>query len=183
MEKKKQVMRFDDTELEVIKATFADNYDALVAIRKVMLQMPLNQTDIQKVKTFSKTSLMVIRKAFLPTLDGDAPVQQLIDLWMTIKLDDKSPEEALPHLKARELLIEYLDQQLKVLEGGKTETIKFSSLNSLKGTPEKIYSNLIARNTIVSHTEMQLFQFQILAGQTSESVEETKERLTRDSSK
>ena len=43
--------------------------------------------------------------------------------------------------------------------------------------------NLKARNTLISHVEQQLMQLKVLAGLKKESVEETKERLAKDSSK
>jgi hypothetical protein len=39
------------------------------------------------------------------------------------------------------------------------------------------------RNSLIHHSEMQLNMFEVLAGMKSESVEDTKERLMKDSSK
>lgn len=104
-------MRITDAELEIIKALFAENEPALKLMRKI----------------------------FLPELDPTAPIGQNIDLWMTIKVEDMSPEEALVNIKAR--------------------------------------------NTLISHVEQQLMQLKTLAGMKKESVEETKNRLLKDSSK
>lgn len=49
--------------------------------------------------------------------------------------------------------------------------------------PEAIITNLKARNTLISHVEQCLMQLSVLAGQKSESVEETKARLGANSSK
>lgn len=104
-------MRITDAELEIIKALFAENEPALKLMRKI----------------------------FLPELDPTTPIGQNIDLWMTIKVEDMSPEEALINIKAR--------------------------------------------NTLISHVEQQLMQLKTLAGMKKESVEETKNRLLKDSSK
>lgn len=90
-------MRITDAELSLIKSVFAEN-DVL---------------------------LKLLRKVFLPELDPQAPLGQQIDLYMTIKIDDMSPEQALINLKARNSLIGHVElclQQLKVLAGLSDET-------------------------------------------------------------
>jgi hypothetical protein len=107
----KQEMRISDDELSLIKNTFADN-DQL---------------------------LKLLRKVFLPEITASAPLGQNIDLWMTLKIDDLPPEQAIINLKAR--------------------------------------------NTVIQHIEMQLQMLSVLAGRKDESVEVTKERLKKNSSK
>ena len=104
-------MRITDTDLSIIKNTFAGNDELL----------------------------KVMRKIFLPELTADAPIGQSIDLWMTLKIDDMPPEQAIINLKAR--------------------------------------------NTVIQHLEMCLNQLKVLAGMKEETVEATKERLLKDSSK
>lgn len=104
-------MRFTDAELALIKGTFAENEELLKLMRKV----------------------------FLPELDPSAPIQQMIDLYMTISTEGQTPDE--------------------------------------------IALNLKARNTLIAHLEMQLGQLRILAGMKNESVEQTQERLQKNSNK
>lgn len=110
-EKASGQMRISDSELELIKSVFADNDELLKLMRKI----------------------------FLPEIDVKAPLGQQIDLWMTIKVEDLSPEEVIINLKAR--------------------------------------------NTLITHLEMCLNQLKVLAGQKTETVEATKERLKKDSTK
>lgn len=111
MNKTGQQMRLSDTDLSIIKNTFADNEELM----------------------------KVLRKVFLPELSADVPLGQNIDLWMTLKVDDLEPEQAIINLKAR--------------------------------------------NTVIQHLEMCLMQLNVLAGSKEETVEATKERLKKDSSK
>ena len=104
-------MRISDDELNIIKGMFADNTAALKLMRKI----------------------------FLPELSATAPIGQNMDLWMSIKLEDQSAQDALINIKAR--------------------------------------------NTLISHVEQCLMQLSILAGQKTESVEETKNRLAANSTK
>lgn len=181
MDKQKQKMRFTDKELSLIKNTFCGKEELLVAIRKFIIQLPLTVDEKKLIASIqeNKEVLAVIRKAFLPELDGDAPINQVVDLWLTIDLKDKTPEQAVSIIKTRKILISFIEQQLSQLEGVKPETIK--TLNSLvkSGKTEE----LIARNTVISHTEQQLQMFTILAGLAEETVEQTMERLQKNSSK
>ena len=79
-----QQMRYTDDEIHLLKSTFKGN-DRL---------------------------LKLLRKVFLPEIDPQAPIGQVIDLWMTVKVDDLTPEQALINIKARNTLISHVDQQL-----------------------------------------------------------------------
>lgn len=81
-------MRYTDSELSIIKATFKGNDDLLRLMRKV----------------------------FLPEIDPSAPLGQMIDLWMTVKIDDMLPEQAIINIKARNQLIQHVDQMLLSLK-------------------------------------------------------------------
>lgn len=105
-------------------------------------EMRISDTDLSMIKnTFSEKDelLKVIRKIFLPEITADAPIGQSLDLWMTLKVEDMSAEEALINIKAR--------------------------------------------NTVIQHVEMCLNQIKVLAGMKKESVQETKDRLSKDSNK
>jgi hypothetical protein len=187
--KEKRSMRYEDKELELIKRAFAENDELLIAIRKHFLQLPMTtiERDLLINLKNDEATLKVIRKSFLPTLDGDAPFNQVIDLWMTIELKGKDPKEAYNEIVARELLIDYLEQQLKVLEGGvpSVNDLQLSDLTKVyaKTQAEAMFAKFVMRNTLISHTEQQLFMFSILAGQKNETIEQTKERLKKDSAR
>ena len=59
--------------------------------------------------------LKLMRKMFLPELDPNAPIGQMIDLWMTIPIKDLSPEQAYVNLLSRNQLISHVDQVLMQL--------------------------------------------------------------------
>lgn len=183
--KKEQTMRFDDKELGLIKETFKDNLPILKAIRKVFLQIPLTEReDVELRKSMRGDVMKIMRKSFLPEVDGNAPINQVIDLWMTIKIDDKTPEEAEPFITARGMVIEYINQQLEALGGNGKEEIKFSSFLEMTGvSPKYQYINLITRNTVVFHVESQINDINILANEKDETKEEAKKRQKKDSSK
>lgn len=184
----KQTKRFTEEELGIIKNTFSDSDDLLKAMRKVFLQMPLTATDLSILSVNfnnKKNLLRIVRKTFLPELDPQAPLGQLIDLWMTIQFTDKSPELALPHLIARKILIEYIEQQLEGLEDGKYKrTIDFNNFTKFgKKTAEELYIDLIVRNTMINHTDMSLMQLEFMAKESSLTPEQIEELRKKNSSK
>jgi hypothetical protein len=184
MQEKKQTKRYTDEELATIKNTFNENDSLLKAIRKVFLQSPLNALDLSNLEIIKKEGILkILRKTFLPTIDVEAPLNQIIDLWMTIDLKDRNLEESYMLFQSRDKLIKYLDQQIKVLEGSKKETIKFKSLSYAKRkTPDQAYIDYDVRNRIILHTEMMLQQLEILS-LPEETEEEKKERQLKDSAK
>lgn len=96
---KGQQMRISDKELELIKSTFAGNEELL----------------------------MLLRKVFLPEIQPNLPLGQNLDLWMTLKVEDMTAEEALINIKARNTLISHIEFQLnslKALAGQKNETVE-----------------------------------------------------------
>ncbi len=151
--------------------------------------MPLSEVEEQeRKKIFDKNLSTLIHKAFLPQLDGDAPINQVVDLWYLLQIMDKEPLQALPHIKAKDLIIKYLTQQLKVLsDEDSTIKIYFKDLIKLPDNDAEIvtnsYVNLIVRNTIIQFTEQQLLTLKMLAGKKDETTEETIKRLQTNSNK
>lgn len=189
-EPKKQVMRFSDEELQLIKGVFSENDDLLKSIRKVFYQIPLTAVDLSRLSvTFNgKEGLQkLLRKTFLPQLDAEMPFAQQIDLWMTIKLKDMMVEEAAVHLESIQTWINYIDQQLKIIEKGKYKSkpkITIRGLTDIKDkTSRQMFADMLARNTVVNHVETQLMQLFLLAGKKEETTEDTMLRLSKDSAK
>lgn len=64
--------------------------------------------------------LKLMRKMFLPEIDPEAPIGQLLDLWMTVSIKEMSPEQAYAHILARNTVISHVDNvlmQLKLIAG------------------------------------------------------------------
>lgn len=94
---KGKIMRFTDEELQLVKNTFKGN----------------------------EKLLKLLRKVFLPEYDPEAPIGQIIDLWMTIDLNQLPAEEAIRRIYARNTLINHIEAQiaqLNVLAEAKDET-------------------------------------------------------------
>lgn len=174
-----QKMRYTPEELGIIKSTFAEDESVLIALRKKMLDFPLSEVE-QNLVNFNENTQKVINKTFNPQIDPEAPIHQVIDLWMTVDFKEKTPEQARILFKARDLVLKYIQERLD----GKKPKISFKSLSySDKNDDETNLVKQTARNTILGHVEQQLNQLQFLAGQKDETVEELMERLNKDSAK
>jgi len=108
-ESKGQEMRITDADLSMLKNTFADNDELLKLLRKI----------------------------FLPEITASAPIGQNLDLWMTLKLEDMSPEQAMVKILARNTVISHIESclgQIKILAGQKTETVEQTKANLKKNS-------------------------------------------------
>lgn len=93
----KGTMRFTDEELALIKSSFKGN----------------------------EKLLKLLRKVFLPEYDPQAPLGQVIDLWMTLDLAGLTEQEREVRIFARNGLINHIEGrliELNVLAGMKDET-------------------------------------------------------------
>jgi len=188
VEKKPQKLRFTEEELSLIKNTFAERDDLLLAIRKVMLQLDLpEREDIMLREIMKENVAKVIKKFILPELDGNAPLFQLASMWMNtlIKAREMNNEKAFLYIEAREIEEKYISQQLDVLTEGKgEETIKHAELKE-KGKKDfaQRYIDLIAWDSLISFIDSQLMQIKLVAGTKKETEEEQIKRLNQDSNK
>ncbi len=93
-------------------------------------EMRLTNEDLATIKALYSDNvhaLKVLRKVFLPEINPTAPIGQNFDLWMTMKIEDQTAEEALVNIKARNTLIQHVESclmQLSLLAGQKEETVE-----------------------------------------------------------
>ncbi len=179
-------MRFTDAELSLMKSVFAENTELLYILRKVMLQFPLTEMEDVKLRTaMTEPVYKLVCKTFLPSLDPEAPLFQLTDMYIGLQADIRGgPEVAWPSIVAKELEIEYITQQLKAVKDTSCpQPVKLSKMTELKGKKDKVWSSITARNYIISFIDSNIQQVKFLAGLKSETVEETKIRLEQASTK
>lgn len=186
--KKPQTMRYSDDELRMIKSNFAENESLLLLMRKAMFQFPITveERDLLSNQFSSEEINKLMRKTFLPEIQEDIPLGQSIDLWMTVEMRDKDPLRVMVDLLVRKRLIERLETGLECLKG--VVPVDFDpvvqySPNIVMSESYDEYVKVNSRNTYISHIEQQLIQLKLLAGLKEETIEESKERLKKDSAK
>lgn len=186
--KKPQTMRYSDDELRMIKSNFAENESLLLLMRKAMFQFPMTAEERELLANqFSSEEInKLMRKTFLPEIQDDIPLGQSIDLWMTVEMRDKDPQRVMVDLLVRKRLIERLETGLECLKGvvpvDFDPVVKYSP-NIVMSESYDEYVKVNSRNTYISHIEQQLIQLKLLAGLKEETIEESKERLKKDSAK
>jgi hypothetical protein len=183
----KPKMRYDDKELSLIKATFADNEPMLFTLRKVFLQAELSEVELKQLENISKSpqALALLRKAYAPVIEFEAPFGQVVDLWMTVDTKELNPEQARLALMVRSQLDAGLEAGLARLASPEAK-----GTNPLKEykpdfdlSDEELYVGYVSRNALISNTEQRLQELSFLAGRKEETVEETITRLHQNSSK
>lgn len=188
---KDQVLMFNKDELALFKSVFAENESLLYLIRKVLLQFPMTPEDtIALKKQITPEVLKLVKKRMIQEIGDDYPLTQIGDLYQTLTGDlaKNTVEEMAPLFEAKELEIDYLEQQFKVLgdldKKDELQSILLDDMKNLKGkTPVEKYVETTARNFILGFVDPRLVLIKDLAGKKSESPEEVEKRLQRDSSK
>lgn len=181
MPDKDQKMRYNNQELETIKITF--NEDTLFLLRKFFLGGKLTVDEQNALTIFkdNKPAVEVLRKELLPVIDTEAPLFQLMDMYLTIETRGKHPDEVFVELKIRDVLIEYFEQKFMELTTSIAPTITLQSLIDPKIDSAQRTTNLGARNLIIFHIESHLNDFKVLANKKEETKEEMEERAKKDS--
>lgn len=184
MPEKDQKMRFTSSELALMKTLFAENEALLFTARKFMLGFELNEGEKTGIKILqSGASLQLMKKMFLPEIDPAAPLFQLVDMTMGLKIDFKGNPEAAaqPFIEAKLIEETYLKERLEQLEKDLAPSDILKELAKLDS--DEAYVNITARNYLLSYIDSSFQQIVFLAGKKEETVEQTVERLQKNSNK
>jgi len=177
------VGRYQEDEIQTIKNYFGKDDKALKVLRKVFYQIPLSENEKELLQVLQKPEVIrVLRKQFLPEITGNEPINQVLDWWFTLKVRDFTPEQANCYLRARQNSIDYITQQLEVVEGKREQgAIDFNGLVDMTKSKEDAYVNFVSRNEIIEQIEGCLFQILLLAE--NKDAKEVLETLKRNSTK
>lgn len=95
-------------------------------------EMRITPADKQAIKSLffdNDPGLKVLRKIFLPVVDPNAPIGQVVDLWNVKEIDDMDPIDCKIYFMARSQLIKHVEScilQLSIIakKEGKTQEQK-----------------------------------------------------------
>lgn len=184
---KDQYFIFSEAELSLIKNTFSENDELLYAIRNVMLQFPVSDGQRAMLSVgLTPAVIAVLRKRILPELAPTFPIGQLPSVLTTLTKDigSRPVEEMAPQFEAKEIEIQYIEQQFKELETGEKGSISLKELGVLTGKDDRQrFVDMTAYLFLLGYIDPMLGMIKNLAGAKDETPEEQKKRLTRDSSK
>ena len=178
-------MRYSDSELLFLNNMFAEGYDLLVLIRKFLLQGEMTEHEKKLFEGFNPDLIKILRKTYLPEIDLNCPIGQIVDLWSNIDTKNKDVESTAPDMESRKILVDYLKERFDALTENRFDSkIKFDELGySENKSKYQNFIDLSARNSLIQHIDFQTGQLWILSGQRKESLHEIQKRLFRDSSK
>lgn len=177
-------MRYDNTELSVIKGTFSENDELIFALRKHFLGGKLNKGEEKVIKGMSEQSIEILSKTFFPEVGSDTALNHNIDLYSAISVREAGIDNAYNEMLSRDIVSDYLVNRLTEIKLGKlNENNQLVELLERLEDPVKRSVNLLARNTLISHIDFQLQQLIFLAGKKDETPEETIARLQKNSAK
>lgn len=188
MRDKEQVLMFNSAEIGLIKAVFADNDDLLYIIRKVFLQFELDKNESATLKSSLTPELYsILKKRIFPDWGCEYPLTQIPSFLtpLTTDIRGRKEEDMYSLFEAKELEMDYLDQQFRVLKGEEVEQkIILIDLARLKGKEaHQKFIDMTAYLYLMGHIDPMLGFLKNIAGQKIETVEEAKKRMLRDSSK
>jgi len=175
---------YNDKEIELLKATFAENDFLLLAIRKLFFGGEI--TDEQKkviVATFkSKEVRGVFQRKVYGLNNLDTPVGQLSDFWLGAEkqIFGASKDTILQAIHSKARVLAMFEQAFELLTNPDGEKIKIDY--SIEEDDE-LGIGLIARNMYMQAIETSILTIKTIAGQKSESVKDTVARLQQDSTK
>ncbi len=175
---KDQIFVFTDDDFALAKSMWGENDDTLFLLRKALLQLPLELGELEQLKALLTPQLWaLLKKRIHPDLDPDVPLTEIGDIYQTLTNDlaTRSVEDMAPLFAAKQLELEYLDQQFEFLKDVMKPykpAIVLEKLKILKDKePFQQFVDTTARNYLLAHIGKML------------TIEETKARLKRDSSK
>jgi hypothetical protein len=178
-------MRYTDEELQLINNVFAGRKDLFILLRKFFLQGELNEQEIEGLKIFVEPKLLaVLKKTFMPEIDLNTPLGEIVDLWINIPTKGVSLDDFAITTETIRIVSDYLAQRFAKLTGEVKDEIRFKDLEySKEKDTRQFLIDLGARNTILAQIEMNLMQIFILAGQCKETFAQLIKRLQMNSNK
>ena len=182
----KQESRCSEEQLDILKGAIAENELVISAIRKIFLENELteNEEKALDLAVRKKPAVQeVLRRHYCPKLVVDAPVGQVQDRLATIPVADLAPEIAILQAEGVERAEECLEAHLEEMFTGKPGVSYKTLYNREEEDFYSRYIGLFARHKYIVDAERLTHHLQLLAGQKSETPEQTMERLRKNSAK
>lgn len=170
-EQKAQKKRYDEKEMALIEATFKDQEELLVLLRRFLLQDDMTPDELAYLRahTDNPEVMAILKKTLNPTLDKKAAIHNTVDIFSGMDLDPTEMHHAVLAIISRTKVKIYLDQRFAELEGkpdySKYPQIIFDNLVNLEGKSEaEAYTDFTARNFMIGFIDNQgLRQLLVLA--------------------
>lgn len=183
----KQTTKFSKGETELLSKLFGGDNPVLYILRNALYQFELTTSD-RKLLEFSEDGKKLLKKILLPENSPDTPIGWTLNMYQNLKpIKDYSPEGALIHIKANDILIDYITQRLNWIFGEETKTnIMLEDLPKEKGSlePEQRFIDMLAYHNICAYVEGRIIEIRANANPQEElTPEQQKEKNRKNSNK
>ena len=172
----KSKLTVSDSEIALIKKTFAENDDLVIALRALFFGLQLTDSERKIIQsTFDGNDALkrVIRKRFLPTVSRENPIGVVTDVWLGVETQIFGvPQDTIfQAIKSKELVISMVKTALNLMDNidGEKVNVEYDP-NGLLTDPYGL--KLLARNQFVRHIETQLSWLYVIAGQSNETPDQ-----------
>lgn len=180
--------RYTKEETSLLKSLFYDNEKLLYHVRDTLLQFEVSEED----KAYLKVMMTEPVKALMDRIFNARanildPLFQITDQHLSLGADIRqlSPEGSWPFIVAKQMEIEYITQQMKVLKGEdvviKIKLADWIDLDVPKTQREQKYAEITAWNWVMGFVPGSLAQIVGLVADKEETPEQKAERLAKDS--
>jgi hypothetical protein len=182
----KKTLMYSDSDIELIKATFAENDFLLISVRKLFFGAVLTEEEKNSIKQAFKDPkvIEVLRRKIYPVFNPTTPVGQISDPWLGVEeqIFGASRDTISQAVNSKAIAISMFEQAFDSLANpdGEQVSIQFDPLSI---NADELAINLIARNLYMKAIETGLLGVKMIAGKKDETIEQTLARLQQDSSK
>lgn len=178
-------LMYTNKDIELIKATFAENEELLKVIRKLFFGYDLSEEEKDLIKSsFSnKEVIEVLRRKVYGLNNINTPIGQLSDFWLGVEqqIFGASRDTIFQAIESKKMVLNMFTKAFNLLENPDGEKVSVDTNPMTETDPLGVL--VIARNLYMKAIETALLTIQTIAGKKSETVEETVARLQKDSNK
>lgn len=179
-----QQLMFNDKELELIKSVFAENEPLLLAIRKLFFGADLSDDEKDMIKSsFSNPEVKtVFRKKVYGLNNLETPVGQLSDFWLGAEkqIFGASKDTIKQALESKKRILSMFEKCFQLLDNPDGEKV---SIEYNYEEDDELGIGMITRNLFMMAIENALLTIKVISGEKKETLEQTIERLKKDSSR
>lgn len=178
-------LMYSEKDIEVIKATFADNEALLVLLRKLFFGKDISEDEKKLIKsTFSNPEVVeVLRRKVYPVQNFDGGLLQFNDFWLDAESQvfGASRDTIYQAIESKKLIKAMLEKAFNLLINPDGEKVVIDYDPIIEADPLGV--KMIARNLYIRSIQTALITVHLIAGRKDETPEQATKRLLSDSAK
>jgi len=175
---------YDDREITLLKATFAENEQLLKTLRHLWFGVELKEDEKKTIKEIfaNKELVEAIRHKVYGLNNFDTPIGQLSDFWVGVEkqIFGANRDTIYQAVQSKLMVLDMFTKAFNLLSDPDGQKVDVSFKPSMV---DDLQVGLIARNLYMQAIETSLISILTIAGKKDETLEQTLKRLKQDSNK